>query len=125
MREDLRAASRCLGLFQRLVLREPLRRTEPLMGPSETVQVLAPGWWRGRRSVVVVTTSRLLLVRRQLRWSSADHAAFAFPSIGHLSVHASPPDGARFRLAVGPSHEEFSVNGYVAEIERALRASRP
>lgn len=124
MREDLHAASRALGLVQRVVLREHLRRVEPLMGPSETVRLVAPGWWRGHRSAVVVTTSRLLLVRRKLGVGSLTHAAFTLPSIAHLSVHVSPPEGARFRLGVGRDPEEFSVTRHGTEIGRALLAAR-
>lgn len=124
MREDLKAARRSLGFAQRLMLREQLSRVELLLGSSETVQVMAPGWWRGHRSLVVVTTSRLLLLRRQLKCSTVDHAAFTFRSIAHRSVHASPPEGARFRLSVGLDLQEFSVTSRVAEVERALCASR-
>ena len=123
MREDLAAAGRFLGLAQRLTLREPLHRVESLLDPAETVRLLVPGWWRGHRSVVVVTTSRLLLVRRHLRWSAADQAVFPLRGISHLSVHASPPEGARFRLAAGLDLEEFSVTEHVAEVRRALRGA--
>lgn len=95
-----------------------------MLGPSETVQAMAPGWWRGHRSLIVVTTTRLLLLRRQLRCPSAGHAAFTLGRIGQLSVHATPEEGARFRLSLGLDMEEFSVTCRVAEIERALYASR-
>ncbi|GAA1760774.1 hypothetical protein [Kocuria aegyptia] len=124
MREDLKTARRALGVVQRLLLREHLQRVEQLLDPSETVQVLTPGWWRGHRSLVVVTTSRLLLLRRQLKCSSADHAAYSFRRIGQLSVHAAPPEGARFRITVGLDLEEFSVTGRAAELERALLTAR-
>jgi hypothetical protein len=120
VREDLRAAGRGLTLTQRLLLREHLRRTEDLLDPAESVQAVAPGWWRGHRSVVVVTSSRLLLVRRELVRVSPDRAAIARGTIDELSVHASPPDGARFRVSVGLGHEEFSVTHHVAEVRRAL-----
>lgn len=106
------------------MLREHLHRAEELLGSSETVQVLTPGWWRGHRSLIVVTTSRLLLLRRRRKCSWADHGAYSFRSIAHLSVHPSPPEGARFRITVGLDLEEFSVTGRVAELERALQRSR-
>ncbi|MFI7482375.1 hypothetical protein ACH9EU_08140 [Kocuria sp. M1R5S2] len=120
MREDLRAAGRGLTLSQRLLLREHLRRTETLLDTAETVQAVAPGWWRGHRSVVVVTTCRLLLVRRELLRFSSDRATIALGTIEDLAVHASPPDGARFRISVGLGQEEFSVTHHVAAVERAL-----
>lgn len=120
MREDLRAAGRSLTLSQRFLLREHLRRTETLLDAAETVRTVAPGWWRGHRSVVVVTTSRLLLVRRELTRTAPDRAAIALGAIEDFSVHASPPDGARFRVSVGLGHEEFSVTRHVDEVQRAL-----
>lgn len=124
MREDLQIARRSLGVVQRLVLREHLNRVGPLLGASETVQVMASGWWRGYRCLIVVTASRLLLLRRQLKCSTANDAAISLRSIGGISVHATPEGGARFRLAVGLDREEFSVAGPAAEVERALRASQ-
>ena len=62
VRGDLKAACRPLGLGERFVWRQQLRTAESWLDPSETVQALAPGWWRGHRSLAVVTTSRLLLI---------------------------------------------------------------
>jgi hypothetical protein len=117
-------ACRSLGFVQRLVLREHLSRVGPLLSDSESVQVMAAGWWRGHRCLVVVTASRLLLLRRQLRCSTANDAAISLRSIEGISVHAIPEGGARFRLAVGLDREEFSVTGPAAKVEGALRDSR-
>lgn len=125
VREDLQTASRSLGLAQRFLLREQLGRLESLLGPAETMQALAPAWWRGHRSLAVVTTSRLLLVRRELRCSSRNQASFPLRVISQLSVHAAPPHGARFRLAVGLDLEEFSTTGLATELEQSLRAALP
>lgn len=124
MREDLQTTRRCLTIVQRLFLWEPLSRVGPLLGASETVQVMAPGWWRGYRCLIVLTDSRLLLLRRQLKGSRTNDAAISLHSIGGVSVHASPDGGARFRLAVGLDREEFAATGPAAKLERALRASR-
>ena len=78
---------------------------------------------RAAAAVVVGEDGRLLLVRRHLRWSPAYQAVFPLRGISHLSVHASPPEGARFRLAAGLDLEEFSVTEHVAEVRRALRAA--
>lgn len=121
MRDDLKAAYRALGLMQRFLLREYLGQLEPLLEPAETVQVLTPGWWRAQRCLVVVTTSRLLLLRRRLKCSLANQVIFSLQRITYVSVHPTPPDGARFRLAVGLDVEEFSVAQGVEELRRSLR----
>ena len=123
VREDLAAAGALMGVVQRVLLREHLRRTEVLLDPAETVQVLAPGWWRGRRTLVLVTTSRLLLVRRQLRCSTRHHMTCPLRSIGTLRVHACPPEGVRFRVGVGLGLEEFSVTRHGDLVDRELRRS--
>lgn len=117
-------ARRPLGFVQRLVLRKHVSRLGPLLGASEAVQVMAAGWWRGRRCLVVVTASRLLLLRRHLKCSTANDAAISLRSIGRINDHTIPEGGARFRLAVGLDWEEFSVDGPAAKVERALRASQ-
>lgn len=121
MRQDLRTARGTLGPVQRFLLREPLRRLDTLLAPAESLLVLAPGWWRGHRGVAVVTTSRLLLVRRAGAGSSRDHVARALGGLGKLHLHASPPDGARLRLPLGPEHEEFSVTMHGARLRHLLR----
>jgi hypothetical protein len=87
------------------------------------VQVLAPGWWRGHCSLVAVTTTRVVLVRRAQTCSTFHQASFPLRAIGHLTVHPAPPEGLRFRLTVGLDLEEFTVTGHWSEFERALRAS--
>ena len=123
MRADLHAASRCLGLFPRVVLREPLARVPPLLADTETVQALAPVWWRGRQALAVVTNTRLLLVRRPLKCSTTSHAGFSFHRITHLTVHPAPPQGVHVRLLAGLDAEEFSLTHRSTELERALRAA--
>lgn len=125
MREDLTAACRPLGVIQRVVLRELLRRAESLLEPAETVQVLAPGWWRGRRTLVVVTTSRLLLVRRESKCATRDQVTYPLRRIGALRVHACPPEGVRFRVSMGLDLDEFSVTRHGDRLEHALRGARP
>lgn len=121
MRTDLTAAYRALGMRQRFVLREYLGRLESLLGPAETVRVLTPGRWRAQRCLVVVTTSRLLLLHRPSKCSSMHQLTFWLQRITHFGVHATPPEGTRFRLAVGLDLEEFSVAGGVEDLERHLR----
>ena len=125
MREDLKAACRPLGLGQRFWWWQQLKKVESLLGPPETVQVLVPVWWRGRRNLAVVTTFRLLLVGAELKQSSSHQGVFALQSISQLSVYAAPPDSARFRLKLGLDLEEFTVTQRGAEFERALRAALP
>lgn len=124
MREDLTAACRPLGLIQRVLLREQLRRAAMLLDPAETVQVLAPGWWRGQRTLVVVTTARLLLVRRESTCATRDQVTYPLRSIGALRVHACPPEGTRFRVSMGLDLEEFSVTRHGDLVERTLRGAR-
>ncbi|MEB2528519.1 hypothetical protein [Kocuria rosea] len=124
MREDLTAACRLLGVIQRVVLREQLRRAEVLLDPAETVQVLAPGWWRCQRTLVVVTTSRLLLVRRELGCFTRDQVTYPLRGIGTLRVQACPPEGVRFRVSMGLDLEEFSVTRHGDLVEHALRGAR-
>lgn len=83
-----------------------------------------PEWWWGYRSLLVVTTSWLLLLQRQLRCSSADHGAHSLRTIAHVSVHPFPSEGARFRIAAGLELGESSVTGCMAGLERALHAPR-
>lgn len=45
--------------------------------------------------------------------------------IGFLRVHASPPEGVRFRVSMGLDLEEFSVTGHGDLVEHALRAAMP
>jgi hypothetical protein len=122
--ENPTAVGRSLGVVQRFVLREQLRRLEDFLDPLETVQVMAPGWWRGHRSLVAVTTARVVLVRRALTRSTFHPASFLLRAIEHLNVHPAPPEGLRFRLTVGLDLEEFTVTGHWTEFERALRAPR-
>ncbi|GEO94388.1 hypothetical protein [Kocuria turfanensis] len=124
MREDLIAACRHWGVIQRVSMREHLRRAEALLDPAETVHVVAPGWWRGQRTLVLVTTSRLLLVRRELKCSTRDHGTYPLRSIGALRVHACPPEGVRFRVGAGLDLEEFSVTRHGDLVEHALRKAR-
>ncbi|GAA1753707.1 hypothetical protein [Kocuria aegyptia] len=124
MREDLTAACGPWGVIQRVLLREHLRRAEVLLDPAETVQVVAPGWWRCRRTLVVVTTTRLLLVRRELKFSVLDQGIYPLHSIRALRVHTCPLEGMRFRVSVGLDLEEFSVARHGDLVEHALRRSR-
>lgn len=121
MRRDLIAAHGPLGVIEYLWLREHLRRVEALLGAPETVRAMAPAWWRGQRTLVVVTTSRLLLVRRQLNCSTRDHVTYPLHSIGTLRAHACPPEGMRFRVGLGLDLEEFSVIRRGDLVKRALR----
>ena len=123
MRADLKAACRPLGVVQRFVLREHLWQLESMLGPAETVRIMASGWWRGHRALIAVTSGRLLLVRGTPQYAATADATVALGSISHLSVHASPPCGARFRVGVGLDLEEFSVARHSGPVERALRES--
>lgn len=123
MRADLHAAGRCLGWFQRAVLREQLRRAQSLLSESETVRVLAPAWWRGHRAVAVATTTRLLLVRQERKCSSLSQLSMPLRALTRLDVHPAPPQGARFRVVIGVAWEEFSVTGCSTELEAALRSA--
>ena len=124
VREDLKAAYRRLGLGQRLLLRQQLKKVESMLDPSETTQILAPGQWRGQPIIAVLTTSRLLLARPEQKQPSTHQAVFARSSISQLSVHPCPPKGARFRLKLGLNLEEFTVTQHGAEFERLLRANQ-
>lgn len=121
IRTDLHTASRCLGLTQRVLLREHLHRVGALLGAAETVRLLAPARWRSHRAVAVLTDTRLLLVRRPPMCSPTDHASFPFHRITHLTVHPVPPQGARVRIMVGLDLEEFSITGSSPGFENALR----
>lgn len=123
VREDLKSAYRRLGLGQRLLLRQQLKKVESMLDPSEATQILAPGQWRGQPIIAVVTTSRLLLVRAQQKQPSSHQAVFPRGSISQLNVHPCPPGGARFRLKLGLNLEEFTITQHGAEFERLLRAS--
>lgn len=125
MREDLAMACRFLGVIHRWALRQPLREAESLLVPAETVQVLAPGWWRAQRSLIVVTTSRVLLVRRQVQGSSPHQATYPVGRLEVLRVEVCSPEETRFRVRVGLDLEEFSVTRHGAQVERVLRTPRP
>lgn len=121
MRADIRAARQSLGLLQRFVLREHLWQLEAMLGPAETVRIVAPGWWRGHRALVAVTSGRLLLVRGAPQYAATADIAVELGAISHLSVHASPPCGARFRIGLGLILEEFSVTRHGGPLEQVLR----
>ena len=121
MRDDLEAAYRALGLRHRCVFREYLGRLESLLGPAETVRVLTPGRWRAQRCLVVVTTSRLVLLHRPRKCFSMHQLTFWWQRITHFGVPATHPERGRFRLAAGLDPEEFSAARGVDALERNLR----
>ncbi|KUG53867.1 hypothetical protein AVL61_15160 [Kocuria rosea subsp. polaris] len=124
MRDDLRFA-RHLTLRERLLLRHSLRRADCLLHPSETVQFSARGWWRGDHCLVLVTASRVLLIRCSTKYPHRDHMAFDFDGLTHLSAHEAPPAGARLRIAAGSSWEEFSVLRHGCQMRQFLMTAQP
>jgi len=109
--------------MQRVVWREYLRRAESLLTLGETTQVVAPGPWRGEPSLVVVTSSRLLLIRRKIEGSAHREATFPLRSLGVLHVDAWAPEEVRLRVSVGRDLEEFTVTAHAGQLEHTLRAS--
>ena len=123
MRDELESAYRSLSFFQRFRFRGHLQQTAALMGLTETIEAVGFGWWRGHRSIAVVTGTRLLLLRCSSDQPEPVRSVISWRSISRLCVHRIPPHGARFRLLVGSYLEEFTVHTHTEQINTALRAA--
>lgn len=93
-----------------------------MIEPAEVIHAVGFGWWRGRRSITVVTDTRLLLARCSGEQPTVVRSVVFWRSISRVCVHRIPPHGARFRLLVGSYLEEFTVHTRAEEIDTALRA---
>ena len=123
MRGELESAYRSLGLFQRFRFRAHLQDIASMIDPTQTIEAVGFGWWRGRRSITVVTGTHLLLARCSGGQAQPARSVIFWRSVSRVCVHSIPPHGARFRVLVGSYLEEFTVHTHTEQVDAGLRAA--
>lgn len=125
MRPDLQYAARRLGILQQILSGRQLQQIEALLGSTEAVEAIGAGTWRGRRAMVVVTSSRLLLVRRPSAQRPPARCVVPLPRTSQVEVIPLFPAGARLQMLCGDRLEEFFVLCNESAVVDALHRTGP